>query len=117
MDLPRLPRRRPAGSALGFEETLTALLDFMGESISVHVRLPGSRNAPGLMLVTGVLHSAPEVVEQQGGEGEHFFFRVGDSANLAGFFLDPNRFRGAGWEEGRLVIALVNDVDIVVAAD
>ena len=89
----------------------------MGQSISVHIRLPGSKNAPGLMLVTGVLHSAPEVVEQQGGEGEHFFFRVGESSNLAGFFLDPNRFRGAGWDDNRLVIALVNDVDIVVEAD
>lgn len=89
----------------------------MGERISVHVRLPGSKNAPGLMLVTGVLRSAPEVVEQQGGESEHFFFRVGDNSNLAGFFLDPNRFRGADWDEERLIIRLVNDVDIVVEAD
>ena len=89
----------------------------MGQPISVHIRLPGSKNAPGLMLVTGILHSAPEVVERQGGEGEHFFFQVGDRANLAGFFLDPNRFRGADWDESRLVISLVNDVDIVVEAD
>ena len=89
----------------------------MGESISVHTRLPGSRNAPGLMLVTGVLHSAPEVVEQQGGDAEHFFFRVGEGPGLAGFFLDPHRFRGAEWDEGRLVISLVNDVGIVVEAD
>ena len=89
----------------------------MGQSISVHIRLPGSRNAPGLMLVTGVLHSAPEVVEQQGGESEHFFFRVGDGPNLAGFFLDPHRFRGAEWDDTRLIVRLVNDVDIVVEAD
>lgn len=88
----------------------------MGQSISVHIRLPGSRHAPGLMLVTGVLEAAPEVVEQQGGESEHFFFQVGDRSQLAGFFLDPNRFRGADWDDNRLVISLVNDVDIVVEA-
>lgn len=93
----------------------------MGEEISVHVRLPGSPHAPGLMIVGGLLHSAPEVVEQQGGRSEHFFFRVGDGGGLAGFFLDRNRFRGASWDEGQdpawLVIRLVNEVEIVVQPD
>jgi hypothetical protein len=90
----------------------------MGERIWVHARLPGSRNAPGLMLVSGVLESAPEVVQNLGGDGEHFFFRVGADGSLAGFFLDPNRFRGASWDDSHdppwLVIQLVHGAEIVV---
>ena len=89
----------------------------MGQRVLVHIRLPGSPSAPALMLMTGVLHSAPEVVEDQGGTVEHFFFQVGEGSTLDGFLLDPNRFRGADWDDDRLVISFVNDVDIVVEAD
>jgi hypothetical protein len=86
----------------------------MGERIVADVLIPGSRNAPGLMTVAGVLRAAPEVIESQGGPAEHFFFRVGSDPSLAGFFIDPKRFRGAHWDDERLVIDLVNDVKIVV---
>jgi hypothetical protein len=83
-----------------FEATLGALHGLMGKRVSVHVRLPGSRTAPALMLVTGKLRAAPEVVEQDGDRGEVFFCTVGGGPGLTGFFLDRNRFRQARWDRG-----------------
>ncbi|MEA2142216.1 MAG: hypothetical protein QOI64_646, partial [Solirubrobacteraceae bacterium] len=85
---------------MDFEATLVALHGLMGKRVSVHVRLPGSRTAPALMLVTGTLRAAPEVVEQEGGRGEVFFCTVGRGPGLTGFFLDRNRFRKARWDKG-----------------
>jgi hypothetical protein len=81
-----------------FEATLLALHGLMGKRVSVHVRLPGSRTAPALMLVTGTLRAAPEVVEQEGGKGEVFFCTVGRGPGLTGFFLDRSRFKKARWD-------------------
>ena len=76
---------------MDFDETLRELLGLMGTVVAVHVRSPGSRVAPALMLVSGKLRSAPEVVEQLGGSSEVFFCRVGDGKMLSGFFLDRAR--------------------------
>jgi hypothetical protein len=101
-----------------FDETLSELLGLMGRLVSVHVRHPGSRAAPALMLVSGKLRSAPEVVEQLGGKREVFFCRIGNGPALSGFFLDRERFRTASWNERedprRLVIELRGGSAIVV---
>ena len=73
---------------MNFDETLAALLGLMGRDVSVHVRSPGSRAAPALMVVSGKLRSAPEVVEQLGGASEVFFCRIGEGTLLSGFFVD-----------------------------
>ena len=100
-----------------FDETLNALLGLMGTVVAVHVRAPGSRAAPALMLVTGTLRSAPEVVEQLGGDSEVFFCRVGDGPMLSGFFLDRDRFREARQEDGQLVIELQGGTALVVGEE
>jgi hypothetical protein len=100
-----------------FDETLAALLGLMGRVVSVHVRSPGSRAAPALMVVTGTLRSAPEVVEQLGGASEVFFCRIGDDAMLSGFFLDRQRFRGARWEDEKLYVELRGGTALVVAEE
>jgi hypothetical protein len=101
-----------------FDETLHALLGLMGMVVSVHVRHPGSRAAPALMLVSGTLTSAPEVVEQLGGSSEVFFCRIGNSPALSGFFLDRDRFKDAHWDDtdepARLVIRLRGGTALVV---
>jgi hypothetical protein len=101
-----------------FDQTLHELLGLMGKPVAVHVRHPGSRAAPALMLVSGKLRSAPEVVEQLGGSREVFFCRVGNGPALSGFFLDRERFRTARWEEAeelpRLVIQLRGGSALVV---
>jgi hypothetical protein len=97
-----------------FDETLNALLGLMGADVAVHVRSPGSRTAPALMLVSGKLRSAPEVVEQLGGSGEVFFCRVGNGPMLSGFFLDRARFRRAEWDDEQLVIELRGGTSLVV---
>jgi hypothetical protein len=97
-----------------FDETLNELLGLMGRDVAVHVRSPGSRAAPALMLVSGMLRSAPEVVEQLGGSSEVFFCRVGNGPMLSGFFLDRDRFRDARWDDGRLVIELRGGSALVV---
>jgi hypothetical protein len=101
-----------------FDETLRALLGLMGMVVSVHVRHPGSRAAPALMLVSGTLTSAPEVVEQLGGSSEVFFCRIGNSPALSGFFLDRDRFKDAHWDDtdepARLVIQLRGGTALVV---
>lgn len=103
---------------MDFDETLGALLGLMGLVVSVHVRHPGSRAAPALMLVTGTLTSAPEVVEQLGGSSEVFFCRIGNGPALSGFFLDRDRFKTARWEDSddpaRLVIELKGGSALVV---
>lgn len=95
---------------MDFEATLHALHGLMGNTISVHVRLPGSKTAPALMLVTGTLRAAPEVVEQRGERGEVFFCTVGSGPGLTGFFLDRARFRRASWENGPARPTLVIDL-------
>src|SRR5205823_6690740 len=100
-----------------FDRTLQELLGLMGMVVSVHVRHPGSRAAPALMLVTGKLTAAPEVVEQLGGKGEVFFCRIGNGPMLSGFFLDRERFKSAQWngdEPPRLVIQLRGGSTIVL---
>ncbi|MFL5894271.1 MAG: hypothetical protein ACJ76Z_04045 [Thermoleophilaceae bacterium] len=103
---------------MDFDETLHALLGLMGLVVSVHVRHPGSRAAPALMLVTGTLTSAPEVVEQLGGSSEVFFCRIGNSPALSGFFLDRERFKRGVWDgdddSRRLVIELKGGTALVV---
>src|SRR3954465_12276494 len=100
---------------VGFAEALAELLGLMGKEVSVHVRSPGSRAAPALMLVSGTLRSAPEVVEQLGGAGEGFFCRIGDGPLLSGFFLDRARFRSASWEDHALHIELRGGTALVLA--
>ena len=102
---------------MDFDETLGELLGLMGKEVSVHVRSPGSRAAPALMLVSGTLRSAPEVVEQLGGTGEVFFCRIGNSSMLSGFFLDRERFRKARWEEQQLLIDLRGSTSLVVTLE
>src|SRR3954452_6191492 len=104
-------------SAVGFDETLAALLGLMGSDVAVHVRSPGSRAAPALMLVSGTLRSAPEVVEQLGGSSEVFFCRVGNGPMLSGFFLDRERFRRARWVDEQLTIELRGGTQLVVAEE
>jgi len=99
---------------LDFDQTLTELLGLMGRDVAVHLRAPGSRAAPALMLVSGRLRSAPEVVEQLGGASEVFFCRVGNGPMLSGFFLDRDRFRRARWDERQLVIELQGGSALVV---
>jgi hypothetical protein len=104
-----------------FDETLNELLGLMGREVAVHVRSPGSRAAPALMLVSGLLRSAPEVVEQLGGSSEVFFCRVGNGRLLSGFFLDRERFRRARWDDAedppRLVIELRGGSALVVSEE
>jgi hypothetical protein len=100
-----------------FDETLSELLGLMGQSVSVHVRSPGSRAAPALMLVSGTLRSAPEVVEQLGGASEVFFCRVGNGPMLSGFFLDRERFKRAHWGESALHIELRGGTALVVVQE
>ena len=102
---------------MDFDETLTELLGLMGQSVSVHVRSPGSRAAPALMLVSGTLRSAPEVVEQLGGASEVFFCRVGNGPLLSGFFLDRERFKRAQWDGSSLHIELHGGTALVVAQE
>ena len=102
---------------MDFDETLRELLGLMGRQVSVHVRSPGSRAAPALMLVSGKLRSAPEVVEQLGGASEVFFCRIGDGKLLSGFFLDRERFRTARWEDDKLTIALRGQISLVVSEE
>ena len=102
---------------MGFDETLAELLGLMGRDVSVHVRSPGSRAAPALMLVSGTLTAAPEVVEQLGGSGEVFFCRIGNGKMLSGFFLDRERFRRARWDEGDLYIELRGGTALVVTEE
>jgi hypothetical protein len=101
-----------------FDETLNELLGLMGTEVAVHVRSPGSRSAPALMLVSGTLRSAPEVVEQLGGATEVFFCRIGNGPMLSGFFLDRERFRQARWDdEQQLVIDLRGGTSLVVSEE
>ena len=103
---------------MDFDETLNELLGLMGMVVSVHVRHPGSRAAPALILITGKLTAAPEVVEQLGGSSEVFFCRIGNSPQLSGFFLDRERFAGAEWDTSEdpptLVIELNGRTALVV---
>jgi hypothetical protein len=105
------------GSEVDFDATLAALLGLMGREVSVHVRSPGSRAAPALMLVSGTLTAAPEVVEQLGGSSEVFFCRIGNSKLLSGFFLDRERFKNARWDDEQLYIALRGGTSLVVALE
>jgi hypothetical protein len=98
-----------------FDETLAELLGLMGREVSVQVRSPGARAAPALMLVSGKLRSAPEVVEQLGGSSEVFFCRIGNGPMLSGFFLDRERFRRARWIDEQLTIELRGGTSLVVA--
>jgi hypothetical protein len=100
-----------------FDETLAHLLGLMGRDVSVHVRSPGSRQAPALMLVSGTLTAAPEVVEQLGGTGEVFFCRIGNSKLLSGFFLDRARFKRARVDDEELHIELRGGTALVVATE
>ena len=102
---------------MDFDETLAELLGLMGRAVSVHVRSPGSRAAPALMLVSGTLRSAPEVVEQLGGANEVFFCRIGNSPMLSGFFLDRERFRKARWDDEKLTIDLRGGTQLVVTSE
>jgi hypothetical protein len=100
-----------------FDETLAELLGLMGSDVAVHVRSPGSRAAPALMLVSGTLTAAPEVVEQLGGSGEVFFCRIGNGKLLSGFFLDRERFKRAHWDDNELYIELRGGTALVVAKE
>jgi hypothetical protein len=100
-----------------FDETLAHLLGLMGRDVSVHVRSPGSRSAPALMLVSGKLRSAPEVVEQLGGASEVFFCRIGNGPMLSGFFLDRERFKRARVDDEELYIELRGGTALVVSAE
>ena len=102
---------------MDFDETLAELLGLMGRVVSVHVRSPGSRAAPAVMLVSGKLRSAPEVVEQLGGANEVFFCRIGNGPMLSGFFLDRERFRKARWDDEKLTIDLRGGTQLVVAEE
>ena len=102
---------------MGFDETLAELLGLMGKEVSVHVRSPGSRAAPALMLVSGTLTAAPEVVEQLGGSSEVFFCRIGNTKLLSGFFLDKERFKKAQWDDDQLTIELRGGTALVVAIE
>jgi hypothetical protein len=102
---------------VGFDETLAELLGLMGRDVSVHVRSPGSRAAPALMLVSGTLTAAPEVVEQLGGSGEVFFCRIGNGKMLSGFFLDRERFKQAHWDDEDLYIELRGGTALVVTEE
>jgi hypothetical protein len=102
---------------VGFDETLAELLGLMGRDVSVHVRSPGSRAAPALMLVSGTLTAAPEVVEQLGGSGEVFFCRIGNGKMLSGFFLDRERFKQARWDDEDLYIELRGGTALVVTEE
>lgn len=102
---------------MDFDETLTELLGLMGREVSVHVRSPGSRAAPALMLVSGTLTAAPEVVEQLGGSSEVFFCRIGNGKLLSGFFLDRERFRSARWDGEQLYISLRGGTALVVSEE
>lgn len=102
---------------MDFDETLHELLGLMGREVAVHVRSPGSRTAPALMLVSGTLTAAPEVVEQLGGSGEVFFCRIGNGPMLSGFFLDRERFKAARWDDERLVIDLRGNTSLVVSEE
>ena len=102
---------------MDFDETLTELLGLMGSDVAVHVRSPGSRAAPALMLVSGTLTAAPEVVEQLGGSGEVFFCRIGNGKLLSGFFLDRGRFKRAHWDDNELYIELRGGTALVVAKE
>lgn len=102
---------------MDFDATLTALLGLMGREVSVHVRSPGSRAAPALMLVSGTLTAAPEVVEQLGGSSEVFFCRIGNGKLLSGFFLDRERFRSSRWEDNELYISLRGGTAVVVTEE
>lgn len=102
---------------MDFDETLAELLGLMGKEVSVHVRSPGSRAAPALMLVSGTLRSAPEVVEQLGGSSEVFFCRIGNGSMLSGFFLDRERFKTARWDEDDLRIDLRGSTSLVVTVE
>src|SRR3954451_21261366 len=102
---------------VGFDETLAELLGLMGREVSVHVRSPGSRVAPALMLVSGTLRSAPEVVEQLGGSGEVFFCRIGNSKMLSGFFLDRERFKRAHKDDDELYIELRGGTALVISEE
>jgi hypothetical protein len=113
----RRTRSRVYGSRVDFDETLAELLGLMGREVSVHVRSPGSRAAPALMLVSGKLRSAPEVVEQLGGSGEVFFCRIGNGPMLSGFFLDRVRFRRARWDDEELHIELRGGTALVVTQE
>src|SRR5947208_2146890 len=90
----------------------------MGLVVSVHVRHPGSRAAPALILITGKLTAAPEVVEQLGGSSEVFFCRIGNGPLLSGFFLDRERFMSARWDKRedppRLIVKLHGGGSLVV---
>jgi len=100
-----------------FDATLAELLGLMGREVSVHVRSPGSRAAPALMLISGTLRSAPEVVEQLGGTGEVFFCRIGEGPMLSGFFLDRERFKSASWTDAVLHIELRGGTALVVTEE
>jgi hypothetical protein len=100
-----------------FDATLAELLGLMGREVSVHVRSPGSRAAPALMLISGTLRSAPEVVEQLGGTGEVFFCRIGEGPLLSGFFLDRERFKSASWTDAVLQIELRGGTALVVTEE
>jgi hypothetical protein len=100
-----------------FDATLAELLGLMGREVSVHVRSPGSRAAPALMLISGTLRSAPEVVEQLGGTGEVFFCRIGEGPMLSGFFLDRERFKSASWTDSVLHIELRGGTALVVTEE
>jgi hypothetical protein len=100
-----------------FDQTLAHLLGLMGREVSVHVRSPGSRAAPALMLVSGTLRSAPEVVEQLGGRGEVFFCRIGNGKLLSGFFLDRARFKHAHRDDNELYIELRGGTALVVSEE
>ena len=102
---------------MDFDETLAELLGLMGKEVSVHVRSPGSRAAPALMLVSGTLRSAPEVVEQLGGSSEVFFCRIGNGPMLSGFFLDRERFKRARWDENELYVELRGGTALVVTRE
>ena len=102
---------------MDFDATLAELLGLMGREVSVHVRSPGSRAAPALMLISGTLRSAPEVVEQLGGTGEVFFCRIGEGPLLSGFFLDRERFKSASWTDAVLHIELRGGSALVVTEE
>ena len=102
---------------MDFDETLSELLGLMGRDVSVHVRSKGSRAAPALMLVSGTLRSAPEVVEQLGGASEVFFCRIGNGPMLSGFFLDRERFERGRWEDEALYIELHGGSALVVTEE
>jgi len=101
-----------------FDATLGVLLGLMGSVVSVHIRQPGSRAAPAVMLVSGPLTAAPDVVEKRGTTSEVFFCRIGNGPLLSGFFMDRERFVEAHWDDGddppSLVIELHGGSEMVV---